>query len=168
VRHRTTTALAALALAVAAAGCGGSSSAPDTAGASSDATTTIAASSPTAGAATVKTATSSLGTFLVDGRGRTLYLWQADRGDASTCDGACVQAWPPLTTAGAPSAAGGVHAVWLGTSKRDDGTTQVTYAGHPLYRFAGDGTPGETTGQGDPGFGAPWYVVDAEGKAITG
>jgi predicted lipoprotein with Yx(FWY)xxD motif len=117
-------------------------------------------------ASVVGTKTSSLGTFLVDANGRTLYLWDADHGSKSTCTGACAQAWPPLTTTTTPKASGAVKASLLGTTKRPDGSREVTYAGHPLYTFAGDTQPGQTTGQGSNGFGAPWWVVTPAGKAL--
>ena len=117
-------------------------------------------------AASLSTKTSSLGTFLVDANGRTLYLWDADHGSKSTCSGACAQAWPPLTTTATPKASGAVKASLLGITKRADGTREVTYAGHPIYTFAGDTQPGQTTGQGSNGFGAPWWIVTPAGKAI--
>jgi len=123
------------------------------------------ASTP-AGAAVVGTATGPLGTYLVDGRGMTLYLWDADRGTASTCYNACAKAWPPLLTNGTPTAAGGADASKLGVSKRTDGTTQVTYNGHPLYYFYKDTKPGEMAGQGSNGFGAPWWIVAPSGTPI--
>jgi predicted lipoprotein with Yx(FWY)xxD motif len=123
-------------------------------------------SNSSAAASAVGTKTSSLGTFLVDANGRTLYLWDADHGSKSTCTGACAQAWPPLTTTTTPKASGAVKASLLGTTKRTDGTREVTYAGHPLYTFAGDTQPGQTTGQGSNGFGAPWWVVTPAGKAL--
>lgn len=125
------------------------------------------AAKPAAGGvqATVKTATTPLGTILVDGQGRTLYLWEADTGSSSTCDGACAQAWPPLTTSGAAAAAGGAKAGLLGASRRADGTMQVTYAGHPLYYYSGDTAAGDTSGQNSDGFGAEWYVVTPTGAA---
>ncbi|HET6154597.1 MAG TPA: hypothetical protein VFE15_16755 [Marmoricola sp.] len=102
---------------------------------------------------------------LVDGAGRTLYLWVADTGSASTCNGACAGVWPPVTS---PAAAGsGVLASALGTSSRSDGSTQVTYDGHPLYYFEGDSTPGAAVGQGSDSFGAKWWEVTAAGAAIT-
>ena len=165
--------LAALAVAGALvlAACGGSStssssgsgSTPSPGPAKPGASTT--SNSPGA-ASVVGTKTSSLGTFLVDGNGRALYLWEADDGAKSTCSRACAQAWPPLTTSGTPKASGSVKASLLGTTKRTDGTSEVTYAGHPLYYFAGDTQPGQTTGQGSNGFGAPWWVVTPAGKAI--
>lgn len=85
---------------------------------------------------------------------------------ASTCNGACASVWPPLTTNGKPTAASGVSAAKLGTTKRSDGRTEVTYNGHPLYTFAGDSAPGQTTGQGNQGFGAEWDVLSAAGNKI--
>jgi predicted lipoprotein with Yx(FWY)xxD motif len=121
---------------------------------------------PGAGAATVSTASGKLGTFLVDAQGATLYLWEKDTGSTSACTGACAAGWPPLLTKGAPKASGSAVSSRLGTTKRSDGTTQVTYGGHPLYTFAGDTAAGQTTGQDSNAFGASWYVVAPSGKAI--
>ena len=118
------------------------------------------------GPVSIKTGKGDLGTFLVDSHGRALYLWRADTGAKSTCSGACAQAWPPLTTTGKPTAGDGVQASLLGTTKRAEGSREVTYAGHPLYYFEGDSAPGQTAGQGSDAFGAPWYVVSTDGKAI--
>jgi len=126
------------------------------------------ASRPASPSATVGVANSGLGSILVDSRGRALYLWQADTGAKSTCTGACAAAWPPLSTTGAPTAGSGAKASLLGTTKRSDGTEQVTYNQHPLYRFTGDTASGQTTGQGSAGFGAPWYVLSPGGDPITG
>ena len=164
--------LAALAVAGALvlAACGGSSTSSSSGAGSTPSygtQPTPSNASNTSGAASVlSTKTSSLGTFLVDANGRTLYLWDADHGAQSTCNGACAQAWPPLTTTATPKASGAVKASLLGTTKRTDGTREVTYAGHPLYTFAGDTQPGQTTGQGSNGFGAPWWVVTPTGKAL--
>jgi predicted lipoprotein with Yx(FWY)xxD motif len=107
------------------------------------------------------------GTALVDGSGRTLYLFEADTGSTSTCSGACAQVWPPLlATAGAPATADGVQAGLVATSPRADGTTQVTYKGHPLYYFGGDKAPGDVRGQGIENFGGGWYVVTPAGDKI--
>jgi predicted lipoprotein with Yx(FWY)xxD motif len=152
------------------AACGGSSKSSSSSGGStpSSGSTPSTSSAPTSSgaASVVSTKTTSLGTFLVDGQGRTLYLWVADQGSTSTCSGPCAQAWPPLTTTGAPKASGGVKSSLLGTVKRADGTREVTYAGHPLYTFTGDTQAGQTTGQGSDGFGAPWWVVSTAGKAL--
>jgi predicted lipoprotein with Yx(FWY)xxD motif len=158
-----TVALAAMATAaLALAGCGSSSGGQDAAGYGAP----RAAGGVGSGAASVALASSSLGRILVDGKGRTLYLFEADKGAASACDGACARAWPPLTTDDKPTAGAGVSAAKLGTAKRGDGTTGVTYNGHPLYTFAGDSAPGQATGQGSDAFGAEWYVLSAGGNAI--
>jgi len=161
-------ALAVAAAALVLAACGGSSTSNSS---SSGSTPSFGAAKPStstaSGAASVvRTKTSSLGTFLVDGNGRSLYLWDADNGTKSTCSGACAQAWPPLTTTATPKAGGAVKTSLLGTTKRADGSREVTYAGHPLYYFAGDTQPGQTTGQGSNGFGAPWWVVTPAGNAL--
>lgn len=157
-----------------AAGCGSSSSTNASTGSSSGggaygsraATPAPTSASGSGSAATVKTANGSLGAYLVDAKGRSLYLWVADKGSTSTCSGDCAKAWPPLTTTGKPQAGAGAQASLLGTTKRSDGTLEVTYAGHPLYYFAGDTAPGQTTGQGSEGFGAYWWAVAPSGKAI--
>src|SRR5882672_168711 len=110
-------------------------------------------------AATVATAgNAKLGTIQVDGSGSTLYLFEADKGTSSTCYDACATYWPPLLTNGAPIAGTGVNASLLGTTKRTDGTTEVTYGGHPLYYVVTDHNPGDATGQGVVNFGAAWDV----------
>jgi len=106
------------------------------------------------------------GTYLTDNSGRTLYLFTADTGGASNCSANCAAVWPPLT--GTPTAGSGVTASNLGTITRSDGTKQVTYSGHPLYYFAQDTSPGQMSGEGNPGFGAPWYIVSPAGSPITG
>lgn len=120
---------------------------------------------PAAAPATVSTATGDLGTYLVGPDGRTLYLFEQDGGTKSTCYGACATAWPPLLTTDAAKAAGEAKAGLLGTTTRDDGTAAVTYAGHPLYYYAGDTEPGDTTGQGSRDA---WYVLAPSGEAIEG
>ncbi|NUP46359.1 MAG: hypothetical protein HOW97_03450 [Catenulispora sp.] len=145
------------------------------AGCSSSATTAPAPGAtpnpqaPTSAAgAVVAVHDSQLGKILVDGQGRTLYLFESDTPTTSTCYGNCTTAWPPYTTAGAPQAGAGVIASKLGTLARTDGGTEITYNGHPLYYYRGDQNPGDTTGQGNTSYGAPWYVLDAGGNAITG
>jgi predicted lipoprotein with Yx(FWY)xxD motif len=126
----------------------------------------IAASSPTK-PATVKTRSNTLGTIIVDGKSRTLYLFEKDKTTKSKCSGACATNWPPLLTKGKPKASGSAKASKLGTTKRSDGTTQVTYGGHPVYTFIADKSkPGATKGEGVDAFGAEWYVVGTNGKKI--
>jgi len=118
------------------------------------------------GAAAVKTRHGKLGTLLVDGRGRTLYLFQKDKTSRSTCSGDCATNWPPLLTTGKATASGSARKALLGTTKRSDGRTQVTYNGHPLYRFVNDAKPGDTKGNGLEAFGARWYAVGPAGKRV--
>jgi len=173
MKLRTASALAALAATLLVAGCGSddNDAAPASAKQSSDSaygydygTSKPAAEKPAAAALTIKAANG----MLADAVGRTLYLWEADQGTQSACDGACAQAWPPLTTDGKPAAGDGVQADLLGTSKRADGTLGVTYAGHPLYYFSGDQVAGEANGKGSDGFGAKWWPVAPDGAAIEG
>ena len=117
-----------------------------------------------AGSATVGVAKSQLGRILVDGRGRTLYLFERDKGMASTCYGSCASIWPPLTTAGKARAVRGALGARLGTTRRTDGKREVTYNGHPLYYYTGDRARGQTTGHGLDQFGAMWFVVFAFGR----
>jgi predicted lipoprotein with Yx(FWY)xxD motif len=161
-------AIAAVAAIAHSSGGGGSTGTPVTASAYGDASMPATASAyATSTSATITTASHGLGTMLVDAQGRTLYLWKADTGHKSTCTGACATAWPPVTTKGKPKAHGAAKASLLSTTKRSDGTTQVTYAGHPLYRFQGDAKAGQHNGQASKAFGADWLVVAPNGKAIT-
>ncbi len=115
-------------------------------------------------AATVEvTEGDTLGEFLVDAEGMTLYLFTNDSEGTSNCYDGCAASWPPLLTDGEPEAGDGVDAALLGTTERTDGTTQVTYNGLPLYFFASDQSAGDTSGQG---VGDVWYVVSPEGEAV--
>jgi predicted lipoprotein with Yx(FWY)xxD motif len=154
--------LAAVALiAVVVAGCGGSSS--GTAGGGSSYGN--AKPAPKTATGTVSTRQTKLGRILVDANGRTLYLFEKDKGATSSCNGACASIWPPLT-AGKARAGTDVTAAELGTAKRSDGKTEITYAGHPLYAYAGDQKPGDVAGQGLDQFGAEWYVLAPDGHKI--
>jgi predicted lipoprotein with Yx(FWY)xxD motif len=142
---------------LAAASCGGST--PASGGSPAPATSAATATVDVAANAT-------LGQILVDGNGRTLYLFEADKGSSSTCYGACAAYWPPLLTGGAPMVGTGVNPSMLGTTKRTDGSTEVTYGGHPLYYVVTDHNPGDATGQAVNNFGALWYVVGTNGNKI--
>jgi predicted lipoprotein with Yx(FWY)xxD motif len=107
-----------------------------------------------------------LGKILVDGAGKTVYLFVADSGSSSTCYTTCAQIWPPVLTSGRPQAGRGASASLLGTTTRTDGKTEVTYAGHPLYYFVQDKATNDTTGQGVNGFGGLWWVVSPSGAAV--
>jgi predicted lipoprotein with Yx(FWY)xxD motif len=147
-----------------AAACSSSGAAPGSAPSTSSGTSAAGGNSSTS---TVDVRTSNGKTFLADGSGRSLYLWVPDTTTMSMCSGACATYWPPLTTNGAPTAGPGVTATDLGTTSRSDGTEQVTYAGHPLYYFAGDRGAGQTSGQGVNEFGALWWLVAPSGQKIT-
>jgi predicted lipoprotein with Yx(FWY)xxD motif len=164
-----------VAIALAVAGCGGSSGGQNASAYGAPSATKAAAPAPTSGATGTATgssatsialANSKLGKILVDSKGQTLYLFQADKGSASTCSGACASVWPPVTTTGAPVAGPGVSMAKLGTTKRSDGTTEVTYNGHPLYTYVADTARGQTTGEGNQTFGAEWDVLSGAGNKI--
>ena len=127
---------------------------------------TTASLAGTTGAAHFKIEKTSLGKVVADASGRTLYLFRADSPTASACYGQCAKYWPPLLTSGKPVAAAGMNAALLGTAKRKDGTTQVTYKGHPLYTFLLDTAPGQAKGEGSKNFGAPWYALAPGGATI--
>jgi predicted lipoprotein with Yx(FWY)xxD motif len=129
-----------------------------------------ATSAPAAsGAATIQTAkVPGVGTVLTNSDGKTLYLFEADTGTTSTCTGECAANWPPETTSGNANATMGATSSMLGTTTRDDGSTQVTYNGHPLYTYVGDTTSGTASGEGINAFGGLWYAVTTAGTAAKG
>lgn len=138
--------MATVAAIVLLAACGGND--PDAAGVQLD--------------AALGTAESDLGTILVDGEGRTLYVFDDDADGTSSCDDQCAENWPPLT--GEVEASGDVDAALIGSTEREDDTTQVTYGGFPLYYFAADAAPGDVNGQG---VGGVWWVVAPDGTKVT-
>jgi predicted lipoprotein with Yx(FWY)xxD motif len=141
------------------AGCGSSGNSG-----SSNASGTTA--QPASGSsAVISLRTTSLGRVLVDSSGRTLYLFEKDKGPRSMCSGACATAWPPVMTTGKPKPGAGVTAAKLGTVS-EPGGKQVLYAGHPLYTYVGDSAPGQTNGEALDQFGAEWYVLNATGHKV--
>jgi predicted lipoprotein with Yx(FWY)xxD motif len=158
---RTRLALAAipagLAALVALAGCGsggGSATAsPSTAGTTGGGMATID-----------MTKNPQLGPILTDSQGDTVYVFAKDSKGMSNCSGSCAALWPPVTTNGKPTAGNGVLAPKLGTTKRSDGTTQVTFGGRPLYTYTADTSPGDVTGNGVNTFGAVWNAVQPNGS----
>jgi predicted lipoprotein with Yx(FWY)xxD motif len=137
-------------------------------GSSNDSSDAVAApKTSSAKTATIGVANSDLGKILVDSQGRTMYLFGKDSGTKSTCSGECAVQWPPVRAAGKPTVGSGLTASKVGTTARSDGKPQVTYNGHPLYRFQGDSKPGDTNGQGLNAFGASWHVLSPAGDAIT-
>ena len=128
-------------------------------------TTAPAATMPAAASeATINVATDpTLGKILVDGKGMTLYMFTKDEPDKSNCAAGCLKAWPALLTMGSPTLGPGVDATLVGSATLADGTKIVTYNKMPLYYYAKDTKPGDTTGQG---VGSVWYVVGPDGKPI--
>jgi predicted lipoprotein with Yx(FWY)xxD motif len=114
---------------------------------------------PAATGAVVSAQPTSLGTILVDGKGRTVYVFANDKTNASTCTGSCATDWPPVSApAQLPATVSGVTGA-LGTTTRTDGSHQLTVAGHPVYTFSGDSAAGQTNGQGLTLNGGLWTVV---------
>ena len=147
-------------------GAASPSSGPQYGGAAPSSST---ASAPAGSGAALAVRQTSLGTILTDGRGFTLYAFDADKGTTSNCSGACATAWPPDTTTGTdPQIGTGVSQSLVGQTNRADGTTQLTYAGRPLYFFKGDTAPGSTSGDGLTAFGARWDALTATGQDATG
>jgi predicted lipoprotein with Yx(FWY)xxD motif len=137
------------------AACGSSSSNSTTSSAAS--TPASQTSSSSSGAVVVKTASSSLGTILVDSQGMTLYHLSGEQNGKFICtSSACLGVWHPLIAPSSASPSGEVGS--LGTVKRPEGTVQVTYKGTPLYTFAQDKQAGETNGQGIKDVGT-WSVI---------
>jgi predicted lipoprotein with Yx(FWY)xxD motif len=178
VRHAFALGATASALAAIFAGCGGSgsSSTRTTAPAASSsaaqtspayATSTSTAATASAGAVLISTKHDKLGTILAAGpKQMTVYMFEGDKGAQSSCNGACTQVWPPVSTTGQAKSGGAAVAADLGTTTRSDGSKQVTYKGHPLYLFARDGDKGDAYGQGVNGFGASWYVLSPSGSKV--
>jgi predicted lipoprotein with Yx(FWY)xxD motif len=155
-------------LASACSSSNGASSYQKSANPAGGATTAVAANvaANAAGRAGIMATHNPLGTILTDARGRAVYLFVADTGPTSTCKGDCAKEWPPLTTTGDPVAGAGVNAALMSTSPRTDGTTQLTYNGHPLYYYDDDKGPGTTKGQDENSYGAKWYVLNPAGIKI--
>jgi predicted lipoprotein with Yx(FWY)xxD motif len=145
----------ALSLAVVAlAGCGGNAS----------------SALPTTGdgrPASLGVSSTGLGDVLVDRQGHTLYLFKRDSGTTSACTGACAVNWPPLRVSGTPLLGSGAKRSDVGRTARPDGTSQLTYNGHPLYTFVNDKKPGDTNGEGVSAFGGSWFAVSAVGDQVA-
>ena len=171
MKHHLGAGLAILALAAALSGCGSSTgttpaaTSPGAAGTSGSSAASSAAASSTASAAVdLKTASSSVGSIVVDAKGMSLYFFTKDTKDSGTsaCTGSCLVQWPPMTTASGSPAAEGVTGK-LGTISTPDGKKQVTLNGMPLYYFAKDAKPGDILGQG---VGGVWYLSDPSGAMV--
>jgi predicted lipoprotein with Yx(FWY)xxD motif len=170
--ERPPAALCGVLLVAGLAGCG--SEAPEPEGAAPAAP--VAAVTPADTGAPVATQPAVLtlgrapehGEFVADAGGRALYLFTADTQGSSSCYDACAQVWPPfLSPAGTPRAgSAGVEPRLIGTVQRRDGSTQVTYNGHPLYYYQKDQGPGQATGQDVHDAGGEWYLVTPQGEKL--
>ncbi len=160
-----------LAILVAACSSGGGTAAPASQAPATEAPASEApaseapASAAAGGAVTVMVAESSLGQILVDGEGRTLYMFKPDSAGEPTCYDDCETNWPPLTVTGDITAGEGLDASKFVTVDRTDGSKQVKVGTWPLYYFKNDAAPGDTNGQGQ---GDVWYVVSPTGEPIEG
>jgi predicted lipoprotein with Yx(FWY)xxD motif len=162
----------ALGVVAAVAACGSSSSAMNaSSGHTHPAGTSSSSASPSAVTISAKNIT-GVGTVLVNGTGRTLYMLTSEKGGKITCtdENGCTKVWPDtelpkgVTSATAGS---GIHASLLGTVKNSSGELYPTYNGWPLYTFSGDNGPGEAHGEGLTGFGGTWYVLNVSGNPVT-
>lgn len=109
----------------------------------------------------------NLGQVLVNSKGHTLYLFKKDTGGKSSCYGSCATFWPPVLKHGTVTLGPGVKKSLVGTTRRRNGTQQLTYNKHPLYTYKLDTRAGQTAGQGVDGFGAKWWALSGSGKAVT-
>jgi predicted lipoprotein with Yx(FWY)xxD motif len=114
---------------------------------------------------TITTADSQFGQVLFDGDERAIYFFDKETSDRSECYGECAVAWPPVLTEGEPEATGEAGARLLGTTRRDDGSTQVTYDGRPLYYYVDD-PRGQILCHGVGEFGGVWLAVQPDGNAV--
>jgi predicted lipoprotein with Yx(FWY)xxD motif len=155
--------------ALVAAGCGSDSDSGEEGGAPEAAAETATEREPKrpapAKGTTIKLADSQYGKVLFDRAGQAIYLFDKERGSTSECYGECAAAWPPVLTGGEPQAGSGIDERLLGTTKRSDGKTQVTYNGHPLYFYAHEGR-NEVRCHNVREFGGLWLVLDRKGNAL--
>jgi predicted lipoprotein with Yx(FWY)xxD motif len=155
--------LAALLITSALAGCASSGGAYGSSNAA--AVTPVGAAASTGKALSVRS--TSLGKVLVDSKGRTLYAFGHDKKNVSRCSGACATNWPPALSPRHPKVGAGISKRKLEVIHRSDGSRQLSYAGHPLYRFIADTHAGDMKGQGVNAFGGVWHVVSKSGAVIT-
>ncbi|HEV7918315.1 MAG TPA: hypothetical protein VGO97_01955 [Solirubrobacterales bacterium] len=177
MNSKLTFVVAIMAVAAAAiAGCGSSNDNKNAADGTYGAPATPATSTATKGRSAAKIAVAVVdsksdpkwGTILADVKGRTIYIFEADKPDRSNCSSACATVWPPLTTRSKAKAKGRTVSSKLGMIKRADGRRQVTYNGQPLYTYATDKDSADAYGQNLSSYGADWYVVAPNGKKVEG
>jgi predicted lipoprotein with Yx(FWY)xxD motif len=152
------------------AGCGGDDD--DDSGATGAATTAtsttaeVGSAAPAGKGTTIEASSSDYGQVLFDSDDQAIYYFDKERGSKSECYGACAEAWPPVLTEGAPQAGSGAQTGLLGTTQRDDGTTQVTYDGHPLYYYVDD-PKGQVLCHNVNEFGGLWLAVQGNGQPVS-
>jgi predicted lipoprotein with Yx(FWY)xxD motif len=152
--------------AAALAGCGSSTSSANGDPMATATAATASAATARARGPKLKVIPSDYGRILADGHGKALYLFTADKGKTSNCSGDCATAWPPYIVKKAPTAVSGAKPGLVGATRRTDGKLQATYAGHPVYYYMGDRSPGEVNCQAAVEFGGYWYVVRSIGRAV--
>ncbi|HEX2174573.1 MAG TPA: hypothetical protein VHG70_01575 [Nocardioidaceae bacterium] len=158
------------------AGCGGatrsapedeqSSQSPPSKASSPSATTgspDVIARSPKRAGRELKVGGSAYGPMLFDRSGQAIYLFAKERASRPKCYGGCADAWPPVLTTGPPQGSGAIREQLLGTTRRKDGSRQVTYDGHPLYFYAHEGK-NEVLCHNVSEFGRLWLVVTPSGE----
>jgi predicted lipoprotein with Yx(FWY)xxD motif len=161
--------LASVAILAACTSGGGATAAPASPSAApaseSPASESPASESPAAAAVELALADSSLGQIIVDGDGKTLYMFDPDAEGTPTCYDDCATAWPALLADDAASVAAGtgLDASKITVVERTDGGSQVKYGDWPLYYFANDAAAGDTNGQGRNDV---WWVIGADGEPI--
>ena len=141
------------------------------------AATSVAAAASSAGgaaraqdsrAAKIQLRHTEVGKVLVDSSGFTVFRFSKDPRNSDTCVkiSGCTNLWPPLMSSGRPVAGPGVRSALLSTIKLPGGGRQVTYAGHPLYRYSAATEKGETGYVGAQQFGGSWYALNAAGGTV--
>jgi predicted lipoprotein with Yx(FWY)xxD motif len=164
MKKKFTVLVTLIALTLLAVACS-SQAAPTAAQATAMPPTAAPAATPTsvAGTAVMAGKNDTLGSFLVDDKGMTLYILTKDTPNTSSCYGQCATNWPALLTVGNPVAGDGLDASKLGTTARTDGSVQVTYNGWPLYYYSKDQAAGDVGGQD---VGNVWFVVSPAGDKV--
>ncbi len=148
------------------AACSSSAASSAPSAAAPSAAPSVEASAPAAGGATLALADSALGKIVVDGQGKTLYMFEPDDGQAApTCVDACAGNWPAFVVTGTPTLGPGLTATVATVARTDGSGTQVKYGDYFLYYFGKDAAAGDTNGQG---VGGKWFVVGADGEPIKG
>ncbi len=157
-----------VAAALLSAGCGSSSSSSSSTSKPAATTTSSTASAGTGAVVISSRSLPGLGAVLVDGRGRTLYVFTPDAAKKVTCSGGCASVWPPVSLPGSAKAtvSGALKASLLGSDPNPSGGQVVTYHGWPLYNYVADPTPGTATGEGVDASGGLWYVISPTGIVI--